>query len=249
MPWARIGAADACEAFLRQEGITPVLERIAGCNTAYACILTDSRGENQVTVSRGASQHLSVGFLQDHEAEIQRCSHMLLGLECPLDATQEALALCRRHGVYTILNPAPAYPLDLAFLRTFDLLTPNLQEATVLLGLSEPPTPRILAKSLEQAGLNRVVITLGGAGCLLYDHGTALHYPARKVRAVDTTGAGDTFNAALAVALGQGCTLSDAVVFATNASAYSVTHPHVMDSLPTKEALEQTFQFLSPIHL
>lgn len=240
---------DACEAFLRREGITPVLERISGGTTAYACILTDRRGENQVTVSRGASQQLSAAFLQDHEADIRRCNHMLLGLECPLDATREALALCRRHGVYTILNPAPAYPLDLAFLRTFDLLTPNLQEATVLLALPEPPTPRVLAQRLEQAGLTRVVVTLGGDGCLLYDHGTALHYPARKVQAVDTTGAGDTFNAALAVALGQGHTLPEAVVYATNASAYSVMRPHVMDSLPTKEQLERFFQPLSPIQL
>lgn len=236
-----------CEEFLRSEGIKPVLERIAGATTAYACILTDRNGENQVTVSRGASQKLSPQFLREHEEDIQRCTHMLLGLECPLEATAEALALCRRHGVYTILNPAPAIPLDLEFLQSFDLITPNLQEATVLLGLRAQPTPAALAQKLAEAGFRRAVVTLGREGCLLLDEGRALHYPARTAQAVDTTGAGDTFNAALAVALGQGNCLHDAVVYATNASAYSVAHPHVMEALPTKEQLEQTMQPITPI--
>lgn len=240
---------DACEAHLRQEGIVPVLERLDQFNTAYACILTDSRGENQVTVSRGASDHLSPGFLQSREAEIQNCTHMLLGLECPLDATLAALELCQKHGIYTIFNPAPALPLDLSLLWRFDLITPNLQEATVLLGMTQQPSPEHLASQLRTSGISRAVVTLGSQGCLLVEGEKALLYPARTVRAVDTTGAGDTFNAALAVALGKGKTLQEATVWAINASAYSVRFPHVLQGLPTAAQLEGFFQDVTPIPL
>lgn len=237
---------DACEAHLQQEGIVPVLERLSRYNTAYACILTDKHGENQVTVSRGASDHLSPPFLRSREAEIRSCTHMLLGLECPLEATLAALAMCQKHGIYTILNPAPAVPLELDTLRRFDLITPNLQEATVLLGLPQQPGPEELAVHLRAAGISRAVVTLGSRGCLLVEGENALLYPARTVRAVDTTGAGDTFNAALAVALSNGKSLREATVWAINASAYSVRFPHVLQGLPTRSELEAFFQDVSP---
>ena len=230
-------SGDYCEAFLRREGVTPLLERLPEFATAYACILTDRHGENQVTVSRGASDHLSAAFIRRQEANIRRCSHMLLGLECPLDATLAALEICRKYGIFTILNPAPAIPLDRELLQQFDLITPNQQEAAVLLGLDGRPTPEVLARQLEKAGFRRAVVTLGSQGSLLWENGQALLCPARKVAAVDTTGAGDTFNAALTVALGKGRTLREAAAYATDASAYSVSRPHVMESLPTAQDL------------
>lgn len=237
---------DACKMHLQHEGIVPVLERFSQYNTAYACILTDKHGENQVTVSRGASDHLSPAFLKSREADIQSCTHILLGLECPMDATLAALALCQKHGVYTILNPAPAVPMELSVLRRFDLITPNLQEATVLLGLSHQPNPRDLAHRMHEAGISRAIVTLGSQGCLLMEGEKALLYPARTVRAVDTTGAGDTFNAALAVALSKGKSLQEATVWAINASAYSVQFPHVLQGLPTFSQLEEFFQDVVP---
>lgn len=240
---------DFCRDYLKSQGIDPVIQMIPHANTAYACILTDKAGENQVTVSRGASQKLTADFIRSQEAKLQSCTHMLLGLECPLEATEAALELCRKHGVFTILNPAPAIPLPLDFLLSFDLITPNLQEATVLLGLSRQPEPAELARHLRQAGFSQAVVTLGSRGCLLLDGEDALLYPALSVKAVDTTGAGDTFNGALAVALARGYSLRDAVVYATNASAYSVRHPHVMDALPTEAALSAEFTPICPIVL
>lgn len=240
---------DFCRDYLQDQGIEPVIQRVPQANTAYACILTDKAGENQVTVSRGASQMLTADFIRSQEAKLQSCTHMLLGLECPLEATEAALELCRKHGVFTILNPAPAIRLPLNFLRSFDLITPNLQEAMVLLGLPQQPEPGKLVRYLRQAGLSRVVVTLGSRGCLLLDGEDALLYPALPVKAVDTTGAGDTFNGALVVALAKGQSLRDAVVYATNASAYSVRCPHVMDALPTADTLSATFTPICPILL
>lgn len=240
---------DFCRDYLAAQGITPIIQVISDANTAYACILTDKTGENQVTVSRGASQKLTADFIRSQEREIQNCTHMLLGLECPLEATKAALELCQKHGVFTILNPAPAIPLPLDLLQSFDLITPNLQEATVLLGLPRQPEPAELARHLRQAGFSKALVTLGSRGCLLLDGEDALLYPALPVKAVDTTGAGDTFNAALAVALGFGRTLPEAVVYATNASAYSVHHHHVMQALPTAADLAAVMRPVAPIGL
>lgn len=238
-----------CRDYLTEEGITPVLEILPDANTAYACILTDRQGENRVTVSRGASDLMSADFIRRQEEAIGGCSCMLLGLECPLEATLAALEICKKHGVFTILNPAPAIALESELLRSFGLITPNLQEATVLLGLKEQPTPRELVRLLRKEGFSRAVVTLGSQGSLLLDGEEALLFPALKVKAVDTTGAGDTFNAALAVSLCTGHSLREAVAYATNASAYSVSRPHVMQALPTAAQLEQVLQPVIPVAL
>lgn len=245
----RDSGGSLCREVLVREGIRPVLEEIEDANTAYACILTDRRGENQVTVSRGAAERLSGEFLRSREPELARCSHLLLGLECPLEATLTALELAKKHGIFTILNPAPALALEGELLRSFDLITPNQQEAAVLLGLDHTPEPQQLARLLREAGLTRTVVTLGSRGALAVTEEGGLLFPALPVKAVDTTGAGDTFNAALAVALSRGRTLPEAVEFAVNASAWSVGRSHVLASLPTARELEASFRHVSPVRV
>lgn len=238
-----------CRDVLVSEGITPILQTVPNVNTAYACILTDRNGENQVTVNRGAADLLSQDFLYEQESRIARCTHLLLGLECPIEATTAALALAKKHGIFTILNPAPAIPLDLDFLRSFDLITPNLQEATVLLRLDHTPVPAELAQLLYNAGLTNAVVTLGSKGSLLITPSQRMLFPALPVTAVDTTGAGDTFNAALAVAISQGKAMTEAIEFATNASAWSVCRNHVLDSLPTANDLSANYHKIIPCSL
>ena len=238
-----------CRDVLIEEGIRPVLETVPGINTAYACILTDRDGENRVTVSRGAADMLSSAFIRENEKAISRCTHLLLGLECPMEATATALEIAKKHGVYTIFNPAPAVPLELDFLRSFDLITPNQHEAAVLLGLDYIPEAAELAKLLCEAKLSNAVVTLGSNGALLVTPSDKLLFSALKVNAVDTTGAGDTFNAALAVAIGGGRSLVEAVEYATNASAWSVSRPHVLTSLPTAAQLGDNWQAVEHVRL
>lgn len=238
-----------CRDVLVEEGIRPVLQTVSGVNTAYACILTDRQGENRVTVSRGAADLLSADFIRENEKAISSCTHLLLGLECPMEATVAALEIAKKHGVYTILNPAPAVPLELDFLQSFDLITPNQHEAAVLLGLDEIPEAGELAEILCQAKLSNAVVTLGGKGALLVTASEKILFPALKVKAVDTTGAGDTFNAALAVAIGSGSSMAEAVEYATNASAWSVSRPHVLTSLPTAAQLAENWQTVEPVLL
>ncbi|MDY5007883.1 ribokinase [Candidatus Allofournierella merdipullorum] len=231
-------SAEHCRNFLADEGVSPLLQYVEGERTAYACILTDARGENQVTVFRGASERLTPDFIREHESDIARCSCLLLTLECPLEAVWAAAEIALRHRVFTILNPAPAVPLPADRLKQLDLITPNRQEAMTLLGLAGDPSPAKLAKAICAAGIQKAVVTLGSEGALLVENAKACLFPAKKVNAVDTTGAGDTFNAALAVAISRGEPLARAVEYATIASAWSVQKAHVMDSLPTQRDMQ-----------
>jgi len=240
---------DDCENFLVNEGAVPLMARVDDCATAYASILTDSRGENQVTVYRGASDRLSVEFVKFCEDKIAECKMMVLGLESPLDATLAAADIAKKHNIPIVFNPAPAREIDMEILKSFFIITPNKPEAIQIFGLSQDAEIFDIVAAIRKNGFVRCLITLGSEGALLVDGNDTMLFPALPIKAVDTTGAGDTFNAALAVALSEGKTLCEAVEFATNASAHSVAIPHVMQSLPTREELEKEFMTCTPVNL
>lgn len=235
-----------CEDFLVKEGIKPVMQKTSDAETACAFILTDARGENQVTVCRGASDCLTSEFICRCEREIASCDMLILNLECPDGATLTAAEIAFRNGIPVILNPAPAKALDAEFLKKCYLITPNRAEASQLFGLSENISVSELAKAITSAGLERAVVTLGGDGALLIDGGEAWKCDALPVKAVDTTGAGDTFNAALGRAIVRGDALTKAVEYAMNAAAISVTRPHVMEGLPTEAELLRAYIAVTP---
>ena len=238
----------ACMEFLEKEGVTPLPQVDPQTPSAYACILTDKEGENRVTVFRGAADHLTPEFIRDQEAAIAGSDMLLLNNEYPQSCNEAALALAKKHGVPVIYNPAPARAVPDAFLQDCYLVTPNLSETAALLGQQERELSR-LPGLFRKKGIQRAVVTLGGDGALLVSPEGDLHFPACRTRAVDTTGAGDTFTAALAVAVLQGRSLSDSVQWASNAAALSVARNYVMPGLPTREMLEANFQKLEPIRI
>ncbi len=221
-----------CQEFLMQEGLTPCLEWLPEVPSAYACILTDKDGENRVSVFAGAAAHLSAEFIWTQASQICACNLLLLGLECPWEATLAALELALAHEIPVILNPAPAKKLPLELLRKCSLLTPNAQEAATLLDIPQDASLDHLCEALSQQNFPTTVVTLGSRGAMLWDGNTATLYKAPSVTAVDTTGAGDCFNGALAAALCQGLSLDAAVQVAVYASALSVQKHYVMPSLP-----------------
>lgn len=238
-----------CEQFLLNEGIEAHIQHIDNVATAYACILTDRLGENRVTVYRGAADHLSASFIREKEFSLKTCDILLLGLECPLEATLEALAIAEEHGIFTILNPAPMQHISTEILQRFNLITPNYQEAATLIGSSPHLTPAQLAKHLQKNGIQNAVVTLGADGALLLRERSVVLYPALKVKSIDTTGAGDCFNAALAVALGSGQDFGKSVELAINSSGYSVLHHSVMNSLPTADQIRTNFRPIKGVPL
>ncbi|MFD9410336.1 ribokinase [Streptomyces sp. NPDC059989] len=208
---------------------TAALRTVEGAS-GTAHITVDDEGGNSIIVIPGANAHVT-GLEAGDDSRIAACDALLLQLELPLEAVLAGALAARAHGVRTVLTPAPAQPLPAALLAATDLLVPNEHEAAALTGLTDPGQA---AEAFLQ-DVPEVVITLGAAGVLYAARGREpLTVPAPRVRAVDTTAAGDTFVGALAVALGEGRPMPSALRWAQAAAALSVQHPGAQDSMPTR---------------
>lgn len=154
------------------------------------------------------------------------------------------MARGREKGALTILNPAPVRILPQSVLELVDILTPNQSEAKVLTERSPDAAiePEAVARELIGRGVKNVVVTLGEKGALLVTANSSLHIPAIKVPVADTTGAGDSFNAGLAVALSRGANLEDAVRFAVVTGGLAVTREGVVPSLPARDEVRRFYQ-------
>lgn len=214
--------------------------------TGTALILVDPDGQNQIGVALGANHRLSVDMARAHEASVAWAEVLLCQLETPLPVVRWGLESAKRHGVTTILNPAPAQPLADDLLALTDFLTPNALEAGELAGLEagDLESAREAAERLLARGARCVVITLGGQGALACDGAATLHFPAFPVTAVDTTAAGDAFNGALAVGLAAGGSLEQAIPLAAAAAALTCTKRGAQDSLPRRAEVERFLQSL-----
>ncbi|MFD9379224.1 ribokinase [Streptomyces sp. NPDC059999] len=208
---------------------TAALRTVEGAS-GTAHITVDDEGANSIVVIPGANARVT-GLEAGDDSRIGSADSLLLQLELPLEAVIAGARAARAHGVRTILTPAPARPLPAELLDVTDLLVPNEHEAAALTGLTDPHrAAEALLRSVPQ-----VVITLGGAGVLFAARGREpLALPAIRVRAVDTTAAGDTFVGALAVAVGEGRPMPEALRWASAAAALSVQRPGAQDSMPTR---------------
>jgi len=199
-------------------------------------------GDNYIAVDQGANLDVDRKQIDDAIEKIKEADMVVLQLEIPFETVKYVIMLCRDYGVPVIFNPAPAppEPVDKDLLEMVDLLTPNESETFALTGIM-PTTPDEAvkaAKKLIDMGVKQVVITLGGNGCV-YGSGNGFnHMPAIKVdNVVDTTGAGDSFTAALAVSLTEGNSLKDAVGFATKVGAVTVSRKGAQSSLPYRNEI------------
>ncbi|MFD3696008.1 ribokinase [Streptomyces sp. NPDC058646] len=218
---------------------TAALRTVEGAS-GTAHITVDDEGANSIIVIPGANAQVT-GLEAGDESRIVAADCLLLQLELPLDAVLAGALAARAHGgIRTVLTPAPAPgappggsrgTLLAELLAVTDLLVPNEHEAAALTGLTDPH--RAAEALLEQ--VPEVVVTLGSAGSLYAARGREpLTVPAPRVRAVDTTAAGDTFVGALAVALGEGRPMDSALAWASCAAALSVQRPGAQDSMPTR---------------
>jgi len=225
--------------------------------TGVALIVVDPRAENLIAVAPGANGDVHAPHV---EAALGRLAPgprdvVLVSREIPPDGVRAALEIGREAGATTILNPAPADDLDPVTLALADVLTPNETELALLVGggpAGDDPksAARNLLASRASAGPRltgrgpadrdpAVVVTLGAAGALVVRTGSAVvAVPAPAVHPVDATGAGDTFNGALAAGLAGGLDLAEAVRRAVAAAAFSTTRPGARGGMPTRAELE-----------
>jgi ribokinase len=221
-------------AALADEGVaTAGVRRVAG-PTGIALVLVEDAGQNCIALHPGANARLDCAQVESQAAAIRAARALVCQLETPQEATWHAIAIARAAGVRVLLNPAPAQALDAARLAEVDVLVPNESEALGLarLGGHAPADAREAAMQLRAAGVGTVVVTMGEQGVLVADDAGLRSFAAPRVKACDTSGAGDTFVGALAVALGSGAALDEAVGWAQAAASLSVTRRGTMDAMP-----------------
>ncbi len=211
--------------------------------TGVAFIWVDGAGQNSIVVSPGANHALLPDDVSAMRSAFRGARFVLFQLESPLNTVGAAVRLARAEGAETMLDPAPAQPLDAETLAGIDILTPNETEALSLLGL--PPAPLSMedalpiAKSLRGRGPKRIVLKMGEQGCFYFDGERALVSPGFRVEAKDTTAAGDTFNAGLAVALAEELPIASALRFANAAAALSAMRVGAQSSIPTRAEISE----------
>ncbi|MFD4720209.1 ribokinase [Streptomyces sp. NPDC058423] len=219
---------------LEHSAVDTDLLRTAEGPSGTAHIVVDDEGGNAIVVIPGANgtvDHLTPG----DETVIGAADALLLQLELPLAGVVAGAEAARRHGVRTVLTPAPAQPLPPELLAVTDLLVPNEHEAALLTGITDP---RAAAEALLRQ-VPQVVITLGAAGSLYVARDTEpVAVPAPRVRAVDTTAAGDTFVGALSVALVEDRPMREAMAWASTAAALSVQRPGASSSMPYRPEID-----------
>ena len=225
------------EQHLAAQGLSrPILLRDAEFPTGVAMILVDHSGENQIAVVPGSNGRLTPADLRQHRELIAGARVLLLQMEIPRETVFEALRLGRGCGLTTILNPAPAAPLPSDLLRLIDILTPNESEAQALTGSADPAEA---ARILTDRGVGTVVVTCGANGAFLATGNDVTHIPGFLVETIDSTGAGDAFNGALACAVAEGVPIKSAIVRANAAGALATTGRGAQESMPTKDDIEQ----------
>lgn len=233
---------DETLAALAAEGIAlHGVRRMSDARSGVALILVDERGENSIAVAPGANALLGPEQVASCAEVLTTGDILLTQLETPLETVLAALRAANRAGARAILNPAPARELPDELLGLVSVLTPNESEAARLTGVSTDDTHWLeaAATALLLRGVGAVVITLGAAGAYVATGEVRRTIPGWDVDPRDTTGAGDVFNGALAVALAQQIPLVEAVRFANAAAAISVTRDGAQPAAPRRTEILQ----------
>lgn len=223
---------------LQEDGIdTKFLQNDPRHGTGSAIITLDANGQNDIMVYAGANFGMDESLLKGTDDLFKDCDFLIAQFETPQAVTAAAFKQAKAHGVTTILNPAPAKEILPELLAVTDVVIPNESESEVLTGIAVDSEDAMLetADYFKAHGVNNLLITLGSRGvfyCTPHGHGMV---PAFKVKAVDTTAAGDTFIGALASQLATDLSnVADALVYAQRASSLTVQRMGAMPSIPTE---------------
>lgn len=209
---------------LKQEHIDTTSLLTTPESTGIANILVH-QNDNRIIVVPGANYKLKPTHLDAVKDVITQSQMVILQLEIPMETTAHAIKLCKEANVPVLLNPAPAANFDMRWMDDITYLTPNEVECAQLFGNDFDQT-------LEKYP-NKLIITLGRDGARYFDGEYPIHVPGYMTKAVDTTGAGDTFNGALAYALVEGQSLDEAVYFANIAASLAVEQVSAQGGMPT----------------
>jgi ribokinase len=204
--------------------------------SGVAMIAVDKNAENCIVVAPGANMNLTESDIGVALSKIKESEIVLLQLEIPISTVEYAARIASEKKARVILNPAPATKLSAGLLKCITIITPNETEAGLLTGIkvTDENSAKKAALVLREKGVEIIIITRGSEGSFIYSDSVCKQVPAPKVKAIDTTAAGDTFNGALCVAIANGFDIEKAVVFANKAASVAVTRLGAQSSAPYK---------------
>jgi ribokinase len=220
---------------------TTYVRRVQGLASGVAPIMVEPNGENSILIVKGANADLSAADVERASEALKQCDLILLQLEVPLETVYAAIAFGKRHGVRTVLNPAPAAPnLDLTHVRDVSYLVPNETELGLLTGMPTETEANIeaAARGLLREGMRAVIVTLGGRGALLATADGIKRIAPTRVDPVDTTGAGDAFVGSFARYHARGLDLEPALAKAARYAADSVRRHGTQKAYATEVEFE-----------
>lgn len=242
---SRVGADDVGKRLLENLERNRVSTRFVSVDeeshSGVAFILVDSEGRNMIAVAPGVDRRVSPGDVDKALKELDKVDVLLLQLEIPLETVLHAAKACNERGVKVILNPAPYARLPEQIFQHVYAVTPNEIEAEQMTGVDirDLDDCREAGLRLLERGVSSVIITLGARGAYVVSREFEGLVEGFKVPVVDTTGAGDAFNGALAVGLAEGMGLKEAVRLANAAAALKVTRLGAQEGLPLREEVEK----------
>lgn len=231
---------------LSQAGvITDFIRKSPDSPTGTAIIGVEKSGENRIIIIPGANGTFSPDMVEESRTTIAGADFLLLQLETPLESVNRAMELAQHNQTLVILDPAPAQTLPDSWYPMIEFITPNLTELGILTATSlseESPVEKITqcAKALIDRGCRKVIAKMGSRGAMLVTRESQTHWSAPSVKAVDTTAAGDCFNAAFATRLSSGASIDEAGRFAVIAASISTTRPGAQNSIPTLDDIRQS---------
>ncbi|HDR6216803.1 MULTISPECIES: ribokinase [Bacillus cereus group] len=209
--------------------VVPVTDRTTGI--AHIVLAEE---DNSIVVVQGANALVNKSVVDRSKDLLVKADMVVLQLEIPLETVKYVLAICEEHNIPVMLNPAPAQVLSEEILEKATYITPNEHECRIVLDDFTSPIEDLLAKYP-----NKLLMTEGSNGVRFHNGTEIVHVPSIAVDVVDTTGAGDTFNGALAVALSEGETLQKAIRFANIAGGLSVTKLGAQGGMPTRDRVRE----------
>lgn len=212
--------------------------------TGTATILLDDKGQNSILVYAGANNLIDSKQIQAAEETIADSDYIIAQFETPIEATLEAFKIAKKHKVITVLNPAPASSIPDNLLEVTDIIAPNETESAVITGIQVDDIDAMKRTSeyFKNKGVRTTLITLGSRGVFCSIDGKSDLIPAHKVKAVDTTGAGDTFIGAMVSVLNSNLSnLYKAIDYGQKASSITVQGLGAQPSIPTRNKIEQVY--------
>ena len=228
---------------LKTFGVNAERVTVSPCESGTALIWVH-KGKNLIFFNKGANGALTENDVSDGLKDAKAGDILMLQLEVPLAVVAHALRVGKRKGMLTMLNPAPAVPLSSEIYENTEIITPNETETQILTGIMPDCEVNIAlaVKKFREMGASNIIITLGKTGSSVAVGKEITLIPAQKVKAVDTTAAGDTYVGAFAVKLSEGENIIDAAKFATYASALKITRKGAAVAIP---ALKEVNDFIA----